>query len=424
MRSPNAEFDLTLAQECAKAFSRATGLGCAVTGINGEVYGRYGYSCADCRVCALAGLSGERCGETHLYGMHEATRFGGKYVYFGPVGLTSFVSPIIGREEAVAKITVGPFLMVEVEDYIACDLQEIHKLSDERVALVREELKKVPYVEPSAVAPLSTLLFMAVGFMNNVSAANSMMHAQKSDYLQGQISSYIMELKRGSEQPDYPFRLEQVLVQSMLQSEHDRAKQCLNEILGHIMFSAGGKFRWIRARCFELLVMISRTAVRGGADPDYILRLNDEYLESIPRCGNIEELSMQLSEALPRYMNSGSAFRDARHSDAIHNAVRFIQTNYTQKITLEDTARHVYLSPTYLSRVFKQETGLSFTRFLNNVRVEKSKKLLSMTDMRLAEIALNCGFEEQSYYTKVFKAITGITPQQYRRENAGWPSRG
>lgn len=411
------EFDLTLANECAKAFSEATGLGCAVTGAGGELYARYGYSCADCRLCALAGISCEKCGETHLYGMNEATRFGGRYIYFGPLGLTSFVSPIIGQHDVVAKITVGPFLMVDVEDYIAYDLQEIHKLDDDRIARLRGELEKVPFVEPSAVTPLSQLLFMAVGFMNNVSAANQMMHARKSDELQGQISSYIMQLKRGSEMPSYPFRLEQVLVQSMLQSERERAQQCLNEILGHIMFASGGKFEWIRARCYELLVMISRTAVRSGADPDYILSMNDEYFAAIPRCCNIEELSMELSEALPRYMNSSLDFRDARHSDAIHNAVSFIQNNYTRKITLEDAARHVYLSPTYLSRVFKQEAGISFTRFLNNVRVEKSKKLLSMTDMRLAEIALNCGFEDQSYYTKVFKAIAGITPQQYRKEN-------
>ena len=71
-----------------------------------------------------------------------------------------------------------------------------------------------------------------------------------------------------------------------------------------------------------------------------------------------------------------------------------------------------------MSCASKQEAGVSFTRFLNNVRVEKSKKLLAMTDMRLAEIALNCGFEDQSYYTKVFKSLTGMTPQQYRKDSA------
>ena len=61
---------------------------------------------------------------------------------------------------------------------------------------------------------------------------------------------------------------------------------------------------------------------------------------------------------------------------------------------------------------------MSFTRFLNYVRVEKSKRLLTMTEMRLAEIAGSCGFEDQSYFTKVFKNVTGETPQQFRNRNA------
>ena len=412
------DFDRTLAQECARAFSGATGLGCAVTDPDGAVFEQCGYSCADCKMCQLADLPAQQCSRTHLYGLKEAERFGGKYIYFCAMGLTCFVSPIIGHDEAVAKLTVGPFLMVDEQDYIAYELQELRRLPEDKILLIQDELKNVPYVEPSAVTSLSTLLFMSVGFMNNVSAANGMIETQRSEYLQGQISSYISELKRGGQSPSYPFRLEQVLTQYMLQSQREKAQGILNEILGHIMFSSGGNFRWIRARCYELLVLISRTAIRSGADAEYILRLNDEYFETIPRCANIVDLSKQLSNALRQFMDSNFNLQDAKHSDAIHNAIYFIHQNYQHHITLEDAARHVYLSPTYLSRIFKQESGVSFTRFLNNVRVEKSKRLLTMTEMRLAEIAGACGFEDQSYFTKVFKNVTSETPQQFRNRNA------
>jgi len=418
VQSTTDAFDLTLASECAKAFSGATGLGCVVSGSDNEVYDQCGYSCAQCRMCALASLTKERCGQSHLYGMHEAERFGGKYIYFCAMGLTCFVSPIIGHDETVAKITVGPFLMVDPQDFVAYELQELHDFTPDQMQALQDELTHIPYIEPSSVTALSTLLFMAVGFLNNVSAVNGMMDTQRSEYLQGQISSYIMELKRSDQSPDYPFRLEQALIQAMLQSDRERAQQVLNEILGHILFSSGGNFHWIRARCYELLVMISRTAVRSGADADYILRLNDEYFETIPHCENVESLSMYLSNALRRFMESSFDITGAKHSNAVHAAITFIQQHSTRKITLEDAARYVYLSPTYLSRVFKQETGLSFTRFLNNVRVEKSKRLLAMTDMRLAEIAIACGFEDQSYFTKVFRAIVGDTAQQYRKKHA------
>lgn len=412
--SVSPEFDLKLADECAGAFSRATGIGCAVTGARGETLGSFGYSCAACRMCALAGLSVEKCAQAHVYGMREAERFGGKYIYFCALGLTCLVSPIIGGEEAVAKITAGPFLMVDEEDYIAYDLQELHALSGAQLDAIRAELKNVPYVEPSNATALSTLLFMSVGFMNNVSAAEGMFRTQRSDYLQGQISAYISELKRDGSAPTYPFRLEQQLIQHILQSDREKAQECLNQILGALFFSSGGNLKWICARCYELLAMISRTAVRGGGNPDYLLRLNDEAFEALSRCSDFDHLSVQLADALRRYMDGSFSAGDARHSDAVHNAIHFIQINYARRITLEDAAKHVYLSPTYLSRIFKQETGMSFTRFLNTVRIEKSKKLLQMTDMRLADIAVACGFEDQSYFTKVFKSIAKVTPGKFR----------
>ena len=74
----------------------------------------------------------------------------------------------------------------------------------------------------------------------------------------------------------------------------------------------------------------------------------------------------------------------------------------------------VYLSPAYFSRIFKKETGATFNSFLNEVRIEKSKALLRNNDLKMVDIALMVGFESQSYFTKVFKKITGISPLQYR----------
>ena len=77
-------------------------------------------------------------------------------------------------------------------------------------------------------------------------------------------------------------------------------------------------------------------------------------------------------------------------------------------------ARLVYLSPAYFSRVFKQEVGESFTGYLNRVRIDHSRSLLRRKELRLVDIALMVGFEDQSYFTKVFKKITGLSPLQYR----------
>ena len=81
---------------------------------------------------------------------------------------------------------------------------------------------------------------------------------------------------------------------------------------------------------------------------------------------------------------------------------------------MRDVADAVHLSPSYFGKLFKQETGQAFSVFLMEFRIQKSKALIRAEDMRLADVAFAVGFEDQSYFTKVFKRVAGVSPMQYR----------
>ena len=87
------------------------------------------------------------------------------------------------------------------------------------------------------------------------------------------------------------------------------------------------------------------------------------------------------------------------------------------KITLEDTAEAVSLSASHLSRIFKEEMHTSFNAFLSDIRIEKSKLLLLSGDFSIAEISELVGFSDQSYFNKVFRKNTGMTPKRFREAN-------
>ena len=91
-----------------------------------------------------------------------------------------------------------------------------------------------------------------------------------------------------------------------------------------------------------------------------------------------------------------------------------MKQHFDSPITLQETAGYVDLNPSYFSTLFKQSCGLSFKEYLNYIRIEESKKLLTSTDRSILDIAIDIGFEDQSYFTKVFKKYTGLTPKQYR----------
>lgn len=408
------DFDLQLAINCTESFFLASGLGCVLS----DQHGRTLYSCGtnytQCQICKYAHRD-SRCLTTHQYGMKEAERFGGKYIYYCAMGLTCFTTPILGEHGAEAQITAGPFLMGDVQDYIAYDLKEIAAQTPESVPLIMEEVKRLPYVEPHRVNALAELLFMAIAFLNNVAEANRMLENEQSVQMQGQISEYIFRIKRNDVPAPYPFRVEKLFLQALGRGEREQALSLLNELLGHIMFESGGDMTRIHNRVHELLIVSSRTIIDSGGDPSYIDGLMQNYTQNVPQMQTVEELSLWLSKAVRSLISGQFSNPKARHSDLIYRTIQYLQSNYANKLSLDEIAHNVHISPTYLSRVFKRETGTSMVDFLNRIRIEKSKELLANHQIRLIEVALQCGFESQSYFNRMFKQFCNMTPQQYRK---------
>lgn len=408
------DFDLQLAVNCTESFSLASGLGCALSNTKGKVLHSCGLNHTCCRVCSAAGKKPELCFEAHRYGTQEAERFGGKYIYFCAMGLAFFTSPILGEQGIEAQITAGPFLMVDEQDYIAYDLNEMALLRPEQIPGVMEKVRELPFVEARRVTALSELLYMSVAFLNNVSEANRMMENELSVQMQGQISEYLFRMKKNPPQP-YPFREEKRFLQALSRGDQAQAQELLNVLLGHIMFESGGELARIRDRVHELLIVISRTAIDAGGDQVMLESYIKQFRNAGPDMNTVEELCLWLSRVVRSLIDNLFSNRGAKHSDLIYRTIQFMQQHYARKITLDEIAENAHISPAYLSRIFKKETGSSMVDFLNQVRIEKSKELLADQNVRLIEVALQCGFESQSYFNRMFKQVCGITPQKYRK---------
>ncbi|MEG1500828.1 MAG: AraC family transcriptional regulator, partial [Clostridiales bacterium] len=107
--------------------------------------------------------------------------------------------------------------------------------------------------------------------------------------------------------------------------------------------------------------------------------------------------------------------------DTIRKAIAFMNQNFTEQITIKEVADHIHMNPTYFSSIFKKATKKPFSQYLQQIRVEESKLLLTTTQQSILSVAISCGFSSQSYFTKVFIKNTGITPKEYRLQNAVIP---
>lgn len=110
-----------------------------------------------------------------------------------------------------------------------------------------------------------------------------------------------------------------------------------------------------------------------------------------------------------------------RPGDCITKLKRYIRGHYAKDITLSDAAEQVYLNPIYISRIFKERTGWTFTEYLAQVRIDAAVELLDNSNQYVYEICESVGYHNLKYFYKVFKKIKGCSPSDYRRRKADRP---
>lgn len=102
----------------------------------------------------------------------------------------------------------------------------------------------------------------------------------------------------------------------------------------------------------------------------------------------------------------------------IVEAIEYVRQNHPLPLTLEEAAQRAGLSPTYFSKKFHQETGSTYKKYVNEIRVLNAKQMLLSTDDSVTKIAISCGFGSSNYFKDVFRKMTGISLRDYRKKSA------
>ena len=123
-----------------------------------------------------------------------------------------------------------------------------------------------------------------------------------------------------------------------------------------------------------------------------------------------------MQEITEAFVDTAFHTEDPTANPAIRQALRYIARRYTGPLRLEEVAAHVELSPTYFSGLFRRCVGTRFVDYVNRTRVKEGRRLLAGSAFAIVDIAVALGFGDQSYFSKVFKKYTGVSPKRYRDE--------
>ena len=159
----------------------------------------------------------------------------------------------------------------------------------------------------------------------------------------------------------------------------------------------------------------SRAAIRGGLNPVSAYDINDIYLQKLAKAKNTAEFGLLTVESTLHYAR---LVRDLRNEKSrcsyVENVKEYTVHNLTKALSCEILAEKLGLSPDYLSRIFVHETGTPLKRYFQNERIRAASNMLRFSNVSVSEIATYLGFSSQSYFGKVFKDLTGFTPNQFR----------
>lgn len=164
--------------------------------------------------------------------------------------------------------------------------------------------------------------------------------------------------------------------------------------------------------------LVARYCIEGGMDYSVAYNLSDYYIQRADHLKSIEEISDLNSQMRLDYTKRMNALGKQKVcSKPVVQCMDYIYNNLHTRITIPILASYVHLNPSYLSRLFKKETNLSISEYILKKKIETSQNMLIYTNRAISDISSTLAFPSQSYFTKCFRNLTGLTPSDYRTRN-------
>lgn len=229
-------------------------------------------------------------------------------------------------------------------------------------------------------------------------------------------SRNIQQVVKDSQNQNESIRHSEIMDLFVSQSEEEMTQR-LNEYMSGIVVNSQNSAEIVRQRLIELIALMISGARELGIVIDTTANQNPYY--EIFQTSHISEMRQTVLRLGDQIYSAIGCTREQNYSKTVGDAKRYIIQNYMDvELSLSKVAENVHISPGYLSQLIKKQTGTGFTDYLNYIRIEHAKQLLSTTDLRVYEVSEAVGYQNSKYFYQVFKQLTGKRPREFSKETA------
>ena len=397
-----------------QTYSYATNITLTMLDKDGNQTGQYGQPFSYCSLFHEATGKYCPCNKTHQDASLMSLNLGDSYIYMCPGGLIHFTVPIVKEKSYQGSVVAGPIVLDYPDMTLVDGIIQKYNISLDYRRKLYTALTAVPLIEPFQARHLSKLLFLLV---TNLITGEAERRKEMSDkaFQQAKIGEYIQITKEEKTSTPSQYAMEKTLISDVLSGNFAGAKAMLNEMLGQIYFTSGNNIDIIKVRTIELVALLSRATYEAGSSDSSVYHMTEKFMQELTEVKNLTDLSYVLMETLDQFTNMAFSHTTNNNLSVIKKSIAYMNDHYNQNLTLDMVAEHVGLNAAYFSTLFKKEMGVNFSSYLINLKIDHAKLLLKNSNLSLINIAIELGFDNQSYFSNVFKKATGMTPKQYRQ---------
>jgi len=358
-----------------------------------------------CQLCKKYYHSAEKlgphqvpCSAMHCAAIQEARKLGGSYIYTCPLGFFFWTSPFFSGERYAGALMSSGAAAVDRQQI----LDRLFNICKGEIshAEIAGHLDGIPEKSSEDIKTLAQMMLLCA----------EQISFRESGW--DDVTGYGYRKNSPDCQSNF-LDQERSLIASLRRGDNAEALTTVRGMMNNLSVVSNGNLERLKLEAIEQVVMLSRTGATSQNNEE-LIRANNRYLKRIESSMTIEEVSENMCLIMEQMAGRIFSFQGIRHASALRKAERFIWDNYTRKISLKEISGVSGLSAPYFSTVFKDEMGENLSNYLNRLRVERASAMLRETELPISKISTACGFEDQSWFSKVFKSYTGFSPCKYR----------
>lgn len=177
---------------------------------------------------------------------------------------------------------------------------------------------------------------------------------------------------------------------------------------------AGGSIGRALAETISVFKAVSSALVANNRYLQNAIEQDAQFLGRLSRMESLQSMKLLMRQILSMILDALESSAGDHHLEIINRIRHIVERDYGQALSLDSLAELVFLSPNYLSTMFKETTGKTLLEYVTEVRMKNACRMLAQSSIKIHEVAKQVGYESPSYFGSVFLRRTGLTPNQYR----------